>query len=130
MNDTASSMEEMRATAQDTEESIVSLRAARAGEHGRGFAVVRVLAESQGMKKIEELYPLIGRYVNLEYTLPSGQKVKLLNDDEMYLGNQLENVYDESSERCYGVVVCASFLLVCEYGEGTSNPEIVIFKRR
>ncbi len=134
MNDTASSMEEMRATAQDTEESIVSLRAARAGEHGRGFAVVaevvRVLAESQGMEKIEELYPLIGRYVNLEYTLPSGQKVKLLNDDEMYLGNQLENVYDESSERCYGVVVCASFLLVCEYGEGTSNPEIVIFKRR
>ena len=62
-------MEEMRATAQDTEESIVSLRAARAGEHGRGFAVVaevvRVLAESQGMEKIEELYPLIGRYVNL-----------------------------------------------------------------
>lgn len=117
MNDTASSMEEMRATAQDTEKSIVSLRAARAGEHGRGFAVVaevvRVLAESQGMEK-----------------LPSGQKVKLLNDDEMYLGNQLENVYDESSERCYGVVVCASFLLVCEYGEGTSNPEIVIFKRR
>lgn len=134
MNDTALSMEKMRATAQDTEESIVSLRAARAREHGRGFAVVaeevRVLAESQGMEKIEELYPLIGRYVNLEYTLPSGQKVKLLNDDEMYLGNQLENVYDESSERCYGVVACASFLRVCEYGEGTSNPEIVIFKRR
>ena len=84
----------------------------------------------QGMEEIEELYPLVGRYVNLEYTLPSGQKVKLLNDDEMYLGNQLKNVYDESSERCYGVVACASFLLVCEYGEGTSNPEIVIFKRR
>lgn len=77
---------------------MASIEAARAGEHGRGFAVVaevvRVLAESQGMEKIEELYPLIGRYVNLEYTLPSGQKVKLLNDDEMYLGNQLENVYD------------------------------------
>lgn len=35
----------------------------------------------QGMEEIEELYPLVGRYVNLEYTLPSGQKVKLLNDD-------------------------------------------------
>lgn len=55
---------------------MASIEAARAGEHGRGFAVVaevvRVLAESQGMEKIEELYPLIGRYVNLEYTLPSG----------------------------------------------------------
>lgn len=58
----------------------------------------------QGMEEIEELYPLVGRYVNLEYILPSGQKVKLLNDDEMYLGNQLKNVYDESSERCYEVV--------------------------
>ena len=84
----------------------------------------------QGMEEIEELYPLVGGYVNLEYILPSGQKVKLLNDDEMYLGNQLKNVYDESSERCYGVVASASFLLVCEYGEGGCNPEIVIFKRR
>ena len=82
------------------------------------------------MDKYDELYSLIVRYFNFEFSLPSCQKVKLLNDDEMYLGNQLENVYDESSERCYGVVVCASFLLVCEYGEGTSYPEIVIFKRR
>ena len=32
----------------------------------------------EGMGKVTDLNPLPGAYVNLEYTLPSGKKVKLL----------------------------------------------------
>lgn len=35
---------------------------------------------------LTDLNLLNGSYINLEYTLPNGQKVKLLEDDKMYLG--------------------------------------------
>ena len=81
-----------------------------------------------GMPKINELYALVGRYVNLEYPLPCGGTVKFLDDNSMYLGNQAECTHKES--RCYGMVACPEFLLVCEYGENCADPEIVLFKRR
>ena len=43
-----------------------------------------------GLPKIDELYPLCGEFINLEYTLPNGEKVKILSNDESYLGNQVE----------------------------------------
>ena len=76
---------------------------------------------------LTDLNLLSGSYINLEYTLPNGQKVKLLEDDKMYLGNQVEV---EGKERCYGVVADENYLLVCEYGCNGSDPEIVIYKRR
>ena len=42
-----------------------------------------------GMPKINELYALVGNFVNLEYPLHSGQKVKFLDNNSMYLGNHL-----------------------------------------
>ena len=81
-----------------------------------------------GMPKINELYALVGRYVNLEYPLLNGGTMKFLDDDSMYLGNQVECELRES--RCYGMVACSEFLLVCEYGENGTNPEIVVYKRR
>ena len=81
-----------------------------------------------GMPKINELYALVGRYVNLEYPLASGGTVKFLDDDSMYLGNQVECELREG--RCYGMVACFEFLLVCEYGENGADPEIVMYKRR
>ena len=39
------------------------------------------------MPKINELFPLNGSFVNLEYPLLNGGNVKFLNDDEIYLGN-------------------------------------------
>ena len=84
-----------------------------------------------GMHKISELYPLNGEFVNLEYELPNGKKVKLLNDDEIYLGNQVECEFnDEEHKKCFGLVGNMSFILVCEYEEEGSNPEIIIYKRR
>lgn len=82
-----------------------------------------------GMERLTELYPLVGSFVNLEYPVPGG-KVKLLKDDEVYLGAQVKNLFDDSGKSCFGVIARESFLLVCEYSEGCVNPELVIYKRR
>ena len=81
-----------------------------------------------GMPKINELYALVGRYVNLEYPLSGGGTVKFLDDNSMYLGNQVECEFGEG--RCYGMIAGLDFLLVCEYGENGANPEIVAYLRR
>ncbi len=84
-----------------------------------------------GMSKIDELYSLHGSFVNLEYTLPNGKKEKFLNDDEMYLGNQVECLFnDDEIKKCFGLVANTNFLLVCEYEEDGKNPEILIYKKR
>ena len=77
--------------------------------------------------QIDSLVPLNGFYVNLEYRLPNGQAVKLLEDNKVYLGNQIER---PGQERCYGVVADETYLLVCEYGCNGADPEIVCYKRR
>ena len=81
-----------------------------------------------GMPKINELYALVGKYVNLEYPMPSGGTVKFLDNNSMYLGNQVE--CELRKGRCYGLLACVDFLLVCEYGENGADPEIVLYKRR
>ncbi len=79
------------------------------------------------MPVIPELCLLNGAFVNLEYELPGGQKVKLLDDTRVYLGWQVER---PGNERCYGLAADEKLLLVCEYGCGGSEPEIVVYKRR
>ena len=81
-----------------------------------------------GMANITELYPLVGNYVNLEYPLPNGQTVKFLDDNSMYLGNQAECEFGEG--RCFGLIAGMDFLLVAEYGENCSDPELIMYKRR
>lgn len=82
-----------------------------------------------GMEPVTELYPLVGSYVNLEYPIPGGT-AKFLKDDEMYLGAQVKNLFDDSGNTCFGVIARENFLLVCEYGPNGADPEIVIYKRR
>lgn len=84
-----------------------------------------------GMPKVKELSPLNGAFVNLEYPLVNGSTVKFLNDDEIYLGTQLECEFNEKEiARCFGLVASMNFLLVCEYGENGVNPEIILYKKR
>lgn len=82
----------------------------------------------EGLPKVEKLNALIGSYVNLEYRLPGGMKVKFLDDRTTYLGNQLESEF--SGDRCFGVLAGMDFILVCTYGEGGSDPELVLYKKR
>ena len=81
-----------------------------------------------GMPKLETLNALVGGYINLEYRLPNGSKVKFLDDGATYLGNQLESTLE--SGRCFGIAANADFLLVCTYGENGENPELVVYKKR
>ena len=80
------------------------------------------------MPKVESLNALVGSYVNLAYPLPSGAHVKFLNDGITYLGNQLESEF--GGDRCFGVLACMDFILICTYGEGGADPELVLYKKR
>ena len=81
-----------------------------------------------GMPEVTGLNVLTGSYINLAYPLPSGEKVKFLNDNATYLGNQLHCLY--GGNRCFGVVANMQFLLVCTYGPLGEDPELVVYKRR
>ena len=83
------------------------------------------LLSIEGLPKVEDLNVLPGKFVNMEYTLPNGERVKFLDDRQSYLGNQLEG-----ETRCYGIVASMDFLLVCSYEENGENPELVIYKKR
>ena len=79
------------------------------------------------MPTVTELYALPGSYINLTYTLPSGQPAKLLRDNKFYLGNQLEK---KGTARCYGLAADEDWPLVCEYGENGTDAEIVRLQKR
>lgn len=80
-----------------------------------------------GLPPVTDLNALPGAYINLAYTLPNGQSVKLLKDGGIYLGNQLEM---PEGERCFGLAADEDVLLVCSYGAGGAGPEIILYKKR
>jgi transcriptional regulator with XRE-family HTH domain len=88
---------------------------------------INALLHVEGLPRVESLNVLSGEFVNLEYTLPNGQKVKFLDDKASYLGSQLES---EFGGRCFGIVANMDFILVCTYEENGENPELVVYKKR
>ncbi len=79
------------------------------------------------MEPVTTLNALPGSYINQTYPTPGGQTVRFWDDSRMYLGNQMRQL---GTDKLYGIVADERYLLVCEYGEGGANPEIVVFKRR
>ena len=63
----------------------------------------------------------------LEYPMPSGEKVKLLNDKNIYLGAQIEFA---DLGICYRVVADTGFILICSYSVNGSEPELIVYKKR
>ena len=82
----------------------------------------------EGMPKVEKLNALVGRFVNLEYRLPSGVNAKFLDDGTTYLGNQLECEF--GGDRCFGVLANMDFILISTYEKDGVNPELVMYKKR
>ena len=82
----------------------------------------------EGLPKVEKLNALVGKYVNLEYRLPNGIKVKFLNDQTTYLGNQLESEF--GGDRCFGILANMDFIMICTYEKDGVNPELVLYKKR
>ena len=83
------------------------------------------LLHIEGLPEIDDLNVLPGEFVNIEYTLPNGEKVKFLDDNKTYLGSQLEG-----ETKCCGIVAGMDFLLICSYEENGENPELLIYKKR
>ena len=81
-----------------------------------------------GMPELKALNALVGSYVNLAYPLPSGESVRFLRDGTTYLGNQLESEADVG--RCFGVLACVDFILICSYEAEGANPELLLYKKR
>ena len=88
---------------------------------------INTLLTKQGMPKARRLYELAGKFINLEYTLPDGKKVKFLDDKNIYLGTQITL---HKSDICYGAVADDSFILLCTYGANGSNPKLILHKKR
>ncbi len=86
------------------------------------------LLHVEGLPEVRSLNVLSGSFVNLEYRLPNGQKVRFLDANATYLGNQLECEFGGS--RCFGIAANMEFLLVCTYEENGENPELVMYKKR
>ena len=78
------------------------------------------------MEEVTELHEGKGDFVNLDFPLPCGLTVNLWYNEKTYYINQLEK---KGSSRCYGLTADKKYLLVCEYGEDGSDPEIVVLKR-
>ena len=82
----------------------------------------------EGMPAVEKLNALVGQYVNMEYLLPNGKKVKFLDDQKTYLGNQLESA--SGGERCFGILANMDFIMVSTYGAEGSDPELLLYRKR
>ena len=82
----------------------------------------------EGLPKVETLYALVGKDINLAYPLPNGNAVPFLDDQKTYLGNQLECEF--GGERCFGVLAGMDFLLIATYEKDGINPELVLYKKR
>ena len=81
-----------------------------------------------GLPRVERLYALLGRDVNLSYPLPGGGTARFLRDETTYLGNQLPSETEKG--RYFGVLADRGFLLVCTYGEGGKDPRLLLYKTR
>jgi radical SAM superfamily enzyme len=80
-----------------------------------------------GMPKINNLFILQGSFVNMEYHV-NGNAVKLLDDNAVYWGNQVEKQGVEG--RCFGIACDEHYILVSEYGKDGADAELVILKKR
>jgi hypothetical protein len=78
------------------------------------------------MPKLETLNALVGAYVNLAYPLPSGKFIQFLEDNTMYLGNQLP----AKNDRCFGILANMDFILISMYDRDGNNPELLLYKKR
>ena len=90
-------------------------------------ARINQLLAAEGIPGTDALYELCGAFVNLEYGMPGGERVKLLNDRDIYLGCQIPL---PEQGLCYGVVAGTDFLLVCSYRENGTDPELLLYRKR
>ena len=60
--------------------------------------------------------------------MPNGRKVKFLDDNVTYLGNQMESEF--GGARCFGILASMDFIMISTYEGDGVNPELVLYKKR
>lgn len=75
--------------------------------------------------QVDNLFVLQGSHINLPYTI-NGNTTKLLDDNATYWGT----LVPKNDGQYYGIACCDNFILVSEYGNGGSDAEIVVLKKR
>lgn len=75
--------------------------------------------------QISNLYVLQGSFVNQAYMI-NGNEVKLLDDNAMYWGNQVQR----TNGKCYGIACDEQYILVSEYGADGSDAQLIVLKKR
>ena len=55
------------------------------------------------------------------------KKVKFLDDQKTYLGNQMESEF--GGDRYFGILANMDFIMICTYEKDGENPELVIYKK-
>lgn len=88
---------------------------------------INALLKANDIPEADALYALPGASVNLEYPLPSGQRVAFLDGTKIYLGCQIE--FSDLGV-CYGVVADTDFILISRYSVNGSEPELVVYQKR
>ena len=91
------------------------------------LAEVNALLRENGIPEADGLFELAGAFVNLEYPIPSGKAVKMLDDTKIYLGCQIELA---DMGICCGAVADTGFILISRYSVNGSEPELVAYKKR
>ena len=79
------------------------------------------------LPKIDNLSMLQGSYIN-EAVCVNGNTVKLLDDIAFYWSARVQN--STTPDRRFGIACCEQFILVYEYGRGSSNANLVLLKNR
>ena len=88
---------------------------------------VNELLRANDLPELGGLCELPGSFINMEYTLPGGERVKFLDDTKVYLAGQTEI---SDTGLCCGVAADTGFILVCSYGEGGKDAELLAFRKR
>ncbi|MBO4689420.1 MAG: hypothetical protein J5621_00950 [Paludibacteraceae bacterium] len=79
------------------------------------------------LPKIDNLSMLQGSYINEEFCI-NGNTIKLLDDIAFYWGTHIQN--PTIPDRRFGIACCEQYILVYEYGRGSTNANLVLLKNR
>ena len=74
------------------------------------------------LETVTALNELRGDYVNLECELPNGKSAKILDDNKLYMGCQVEIA---GTDKCYGVAADEKQIAVYRYGCNGADAKLV-----
>ena len=73
---------------------------------------------------VKTLNLLGGDYINLECSLPNGKIGKILDDNKLYLANQVE---ENGTDKCFGIAADENQIAVFKYGCDGVDAELIMW---